>query len=201
MLIVSVLTDIALVLAAFAGMEVVAWWTHRYVMHGWLWSLHRSHHELREGVFELNDLFAVFFSLPSMALIYAGTWYWRPALYLGIGMTCYGAAYALFHDALVHRRFPSPIPLRLMKTQVQAHRLHHAVATKYGCVSFGFLWAQPVRRLKAELAAIQGRSLAAPRHDQQGDQAAGHAPVHQGGHHEGRLAIAAGRDLEHAPQE
>jgi hypothetical protein len=29
------------------------------------------------------------------------------------------------------------------------------VSTKEGCVSYGFLLAQPVRKLKAELAAIQ----------------------------------------------
>ena len=38
-----------------------------------------------------------------------------------------------------------------MKRIVQAHRLHHAVSSKHGTVSFGFLWAPPVRVLKAEL--------------------------------------------------
>ena len=103
----GVLLNLTLFLGALAGMEGVAWWTHRYLMHGSLWMLHRSHHEPRTGVFELNDLFAVFFSLPSMVLIYIGTWIWGPALYLGLGMTAYGAIYALFHDGLV----PSPLPL------------------------------------------------------------------------------------------
>src|SRR3546814_3380212 len=40
-----------------------------------------------------------------------------------------------------------------MKRIVQAHRLHHAVETKDGAVSFGFLWALPVAMLKARLAA------------------------------------------------
>ena len=70
-------------------------------------------------------------------------------------MTGYGLIYALFHDGLVHGRFRSPLPLRLMKRLVQAHRLHHAVATRTGAVSFGFLWAPPVRGLKARLKAIQ----------------------------------------------
>ena len=152
----GVLLNLTLFLGALAGMEGVAWWTHRYLMHGSLWILHRSHHEPRTGVFELNDLFAVFFSLPSMVLIYIGTWIWGPALYLGLGMTAYGAIYALFHDGLVHRRFRSPIPLRMMKNQVQAHRLHHVVSTRTGAVSYGFLWARPVRKLKRELAALQG---------------------------------------------
>ena len=129
---------IGLFLAALVGMEGVAWATHRHLMHGSLWCLHRSHHEPRTGLFELNDLFAVFFALPSMGLIYWGTcgWWgldeWRPALWLGLGMTAYGAIYALFHDGLVHGRFASPLPLRLMKRLVQAHRLHHAVHTRTG---------------------------------------------------------------------
>ena len=152
----ATLQALGLFLFALVGMEGVAWFTHRYVMHRSLWVLHRSHHETRTGVFELNDLFAVFFALPSMALIFWGVdGGFRPALWLGLGMTGYGVVYLFFHDALVHERFRSPIPLRLMKGLVQAHRIHHAVHTKHGAVSYGFLWAPPVRVLKARLKAIQ----------------------------------------------
>ena len=157
----SALQDGGLFLLALVGMEVVAWATHRFLMHGPLWCLHRSHHEPRSGRFELNDLFAAYFSLPSMVLISLGTkaWgghvVWAPALWLGLGMTGYGAIYAMFHDGLVHGRFRSPLPLKLMKRLVQAHRLHHAVATKHGAVSYGFLWAPPVRSLKGQLQALQ----------------------------------------------
>ena len=54
--------DIVLFLAAFAFMEGFAWVMHRYVMHGFMWVWHKSHHEPREGLFELNDLFAVVFA-------------------------------------------------------------------------------------------------------------------------------------------
>jgi beta-carotene 3-hydroxylase len=40
-----------------------------------------------------------------------------------------------------------------MKRVVQAHRLHHVVETKHGTVSFGFIWAPPIRQLKAQLEA------------------------------------------------
>jgi beta-carotene 3-hydroxylase len=162
MAITPALQDLGLFLAALVGMEGVAWATHRYLMHGALWCIHRSHHEPRTGWFELNDLFAAYFALPSMALIAAGTpgWWgravWPPALWIGLGMTAYGAIYAMFHDGLVHGRFRSPLPLKLMKRLVQAHRLHHAVGTRNGAVSFGFLWAPPIRSLKAQLQAIQG---------------------------------------------
>lgn len=155
------LLDAGLFLAALIGMEGVAWATHRFLMHGPLWVLHRSHHEPRSGVFELNDLFAAYFALPSMALIYWGR-SWSPALWLGLGMTGYGLIYALFHDGLVHNRFRSPLPLRLMKHLVQAHRLHHVVRTKHGAVSYGFLWAPPVRTLKARLQAAQSDGASPP---------------------------------------
>jgi beta-carotene 3-hydroxylase len=38
-----------------------------------------------------------------------------------------------------------------MKRIIQAHRLHHAVETKHGTVSFGFIVAPRPKALKAEL--------------------------------------------------
>ena len=43
---------IGLFFAALAGMELVAYLTHRFLMHGPLWFLHESHHRPREGWFE-----------------------------------------------------------------------------------------------------------------------------------------------------
>jgi beta-carotene 3-hydroxylase len=72
---------------------------------------------------------------------------------VGLGITAYGAIYFMFHDGLVHRRFPVPLSQsnRFWKARIQAHHLHHTVATKDGCVSFGFLWAPPVRAIRDEL--------------------------------------------------
>ena len=154
--------DVTLFSLALAGMEAIAWATHKYIMHGPLWVLHRSHHGPRRGAWELNDLFAVFFAAPSVLLIWIGTFAWGPALWLGLGMAGYGAVYALFHDGVVHRRFPLPVPARWFKRLVQAHRLHHATTQKRGAVSFGFLWAPPVRELKRRLAERRSRSAAPP---------------------------------------
>jgi len=141
---------------AFIGMEAVAWATHRYVMHGPLWALHRSHHEPRAGRFELNDLFAFWFAGLAVALFWAGAafgfgWLW----WAGAGATAYGAVYAFVHDGIVHQRFGFRwVPQRgYARRLLQAHRLHHAVPGRDGAVSFGFLWAPDVRRLKARLAA------------------------------------------------
>ena len=46
---------------------------------------------------------------------------------------------------------------------VQAHRLHHAVETKHGTVSFGFLWAPKPEDLKAELKRRDNAGVRKPR--------------------------------------
>jgi beta-carotene 3-hydroxylase len=154
---VTLVAKVLVFLLTFAGMEGFAWVMHRYVMHGVLWCWHRSHHEPRTGLFELNDLFAVVFATPAILCIWLGVnvqpW-WLP---VGLGVTAYGAVYFLFHDGLVHRRFPVPIDGRqgFWTPRIQAHRIHHAVSTKEGCVSFGFLWAKPPRQLKQQLAALR----------------------------------------------
>jgi beta-carotene 3-hydroxylase len=159
------LADVAIFLAAFIGMEGFAWVTHRYVMHGFLWCWHQSHHAPREGLFELNDLFAVVFAAPAIFCIWLGVnvslWF----LPVGLGVTAYGAVYFLFHDGLVHRRFAVPLDGRrgFWRSRIQAHRIHHAVFSKHGCVSFGFLMVRPVRELKAKLRTLQ-RAPVAPTH-------------------------------------
>ena len=42
-----------------------------------------------------------------------------------------------------------------LKRLYQAHRLHHAVHGREGCVSFGFLWAPAPARLKQRLQEVQ----------------------------------------------
>ena len=152
--------DIALFLAAFLFMEGFAWFTHKYVMHGFMWVWHKSHHEPRPGIFELNDMFAVVFAAPAIAGIYLGVHGLPTLLPIGLGITAYGAVYFMFHDGLVHRRYKVPMngKSKFWKRLIQAHRIHHAVGTKQGCVSFGFLIAPPVRQLKAELANVQLKS-------------------------------------------
>ena len=136
-------SEVALFLAAFVGMECLAWLMHRYVMHGPLWVLHASHHRPRTGWFEANDLFGVFFAVPSIILIYYGT-HGSPALLaVGLGMTAYGAAYFGFHDVVVHRRVSHRYRPKSLYMQriVRAHLIHHKTTTKQGAVSFGFLYA------------------------------------------------------------
>ncbi|OWK29026.1 sterol desaturase family protein [Sphingomonas mucosissima] len=142
-----------LVLVMVLFMEVFAWATHKYVMHGWGWGWHRSHHEAREGAFERNDLYAVTFAVIVIALFAVGT-LWEPVWWMALGITVYGAIYAFVHDMLVHQRFGMRwVPRQgYLKRLHQAHRLHHAVKSKEGGVSFGFLFAPDPSRLKRRLA-------------------------------------------------
>ena len=62
----TVILYIAVLLATFLVMEGVTWLTHKYVMHGFLWYLHRDHHQPEPGFFEKNDAFFVIAQLFSM---------------------------------------------------------------------------------------------------------------------------------------
>ena len=142
----------ATVFITIVAMEVVATAVHRYVMHGFGWGWHQSHHASRDGAFELNDLYAFVFAGISILLFWLGGN--RPALWwVALGMVGYGILYGLLHDALVHRRLPFPRAPRsgYLKRLVQAHRLHHAIHVRHGAVSFGFLYAPPVSRLTRQL--------------------------------------------------
>jgi beta-carotene 3-hydroxylase len=58
-----------ILLAGFAGMELVAHLMHKYVMHGFLWSLHKSHHQKGKNFFEKNDYYFLIFATPGILLI------------------------------------------------------------------------------------------------------------------------------------
>ena len=136
---------ISIVIGTFIFMEGVAWFTHKYIMHGFLWNLHKSHHKVHKHFFEMNDLFAVIFSIPSILLIYIGYSYESYSIlkYFGIGIFLYGVAYIIFHDIIVHRRIKINFKINseYMKRIMNAHYVHHKVHTKEGAKAFGFLFA------------------------------------------------------------
>lgn len=141
---------VLVLLGTFLSMEVVANLVHRLVMHGPLWVLHKSHHEPGHSGFELNDLFGIFFAIPSIVLIYFGVRDAPLLLAVGVGMAGYGLVYWGFHDVLVHRRVPhSWIPKGgYLRRIVQAHHIHHRTRSKDGAQSFGFLYASDFRKPK-----------------------------------------------------
>lgn len=163
----SMLPALLLFLATVAAMEVFAYVMHRWVMHGPGWFLHASHHRPRTGLWEANDLYFVIFAMPSILLLLGGVqWGWGAwATVVGAGIAAYGAIYLGFHDIIVHRRVSHRyVPRsRYMKRIVQAHRLHHAVETRHGTVSFGFLVAPHPTALKQQLARNAQAGLRAAR--------------------------------------
>jgi beta-carotene 3-hydroxylase len=139
------LINVIIALGVFLFMEGVAWFTHKYVMHGFMWNWHRDHHNHHKGFFEKNDLFSVVFSVIAAGSIMIGlevtsVWYLAP---IGFGVTLYGICYFVFHDIIVHRRIrlkmkhTNPYMLRIMR----AHYIHHKVHTRDGAEAFGFLYA------------------------------------------------------------
>jgi beta-carotene 3-hydroxylase len=118
---------------------------HKYIMHGFLWTWHKSHHKVHDHTLERNDLFALVFSIPSAALIIAGIELSnvRWLLFVGIGVACYGLFYVLFHDILVHRRIKIGFKAQgtYLKRMIKAHYVHHEVHSKGGAEAFGFLYA------------------------------------------------------------
>jgi beta-carotene 3-hydroxylase len=136
-------------LAAIAGMEFVAWFAHKYIMHGLLWRWHEDHHKPhyeKHGFFEKNDLFFLVFAIPSMFCYIAGlATPHRWLLFVGIGISIYGLIYFLIHDVYIHRRFKwfRQLDGDYSRAILRAHGAHHAKTTKEDCESFGLLVVNP----------------------------------------------------------
>ncbi|HKX78353.1 MAG TPA: sterol desaturase family protein [Novosphingobium sp.] len=152
------LAALAIVLGTVAVMELVAWASHKYVMHGFGWGWHRDHHEPHGKALEKNDLFALVGAAFSIAMFAVGSPLvmgadaWEPGTWIGLGVLCYGVIYTLIHDGLVHQRWFRYLPRGgYARRLVQAHKLHHATLSKEGGVSFGFVLARDPQALRQEL--------------------------------------------------
>jgi beta-carotene 3-hydroxylase len=141
-----------LALGTVVFMEWLAAWSHKHIMHGWGWDWHKSHHEPHDEALERNDLYAVLFAAFAIGLFWVGSAVW-PIWWIAVGISIYGVLYFFFHDGLVHQRWPFRFIPRsgYLKRVYQAHRLHHAVQGRDGCVSFGFVYAEPAEQLVRQL--------------------------------------------------
>jgi len=130
-------------LGVFIIMEGVSWFTHKYVMHGFGWFLHEDHHQPKYDGFEKNDLFFAIFAIPSMALFYFGSnTEYIYLLYIGLGILCYGIAYFIIHDVLIHQRFKwfKNTNNAYLKGLRKAHKIHHKNMGKKDSQCFGMLF-------------------------------------------------------------
>ncbi|HMR88551.1 MAG TPA: sterol desaturase family protein [Saprospiraceae bacterium] len=137
-------------MATVLGMEFVAWFAHKYLMHGWLWVWHEDHHKPhyeKEGFFEKNDLFFLVFALPSMSCYIIGSLFadYRWVLFIGIGISIYGLIYFLIHDVYIHQRFKwfRQLDNKYSRAILRAHGAHHAKTQKEDGESFGLLIVNP----------------------------------------------------------
>lgn len=136
--------NIGIIGLAFALTEIAAWALHKYIMHGFLWTLHQSHHVKNKEVFpETNDTFLLFFALPSAYGIAAGLIAgndWR--LYAGIGIALYGLVYFIVHDIFIHQRynFFRKTDNAYLRALRRAHHAHHKHKQKNDSESFGLLF-------------------------------------------------------------
>jgi beta-carotene 3-hydroxylase len=135
--------NILIACITFVLMESVAWFTHKYVMHGFLWTLHSDHHTGKEGFFEKNDAFFLIFAVPGASFSILGALNGYSYLFfIGLGITLYGLAYFWVHEIFIHQRFKlfrdtqSPYLLAIRR----AHKMHHKHLGKEHGECFGMLF-------------------------------------------------------------
>ena len=138
----SLILNIGTVVATFFFMEFMAWFTHKYVMHGFGWYLHKDHHQKEPGFFEKNDSFFLIFAVPSWLLIMTGMMAGNDIrVWIGLGIAVYGLAYFLVHEIFIHQRFKlfrksDNAYLRAIR---RAHKMHHKHLGKEHGECFGML--------------------------------------------------------------
>jgi beta-carotene 3-hydroxylase len=163
----TALLNVVLVLSTILAMEGLAWWSHKYIMHGFGWAWHRDHHEPHDNRLEKNDLYGLVGAVMSISMfalgspLVLGASAFPPATWIGLGILSYGIIYTVVHDGLVHQRYFRWVPRSgYAKRLVQAHKLHHATIGKEGGVSFGFVFARDPVILKTELKAQRDAGVA-----------------------------------------
>ncbi len=129
-------------LLMFCLMEAITWLTHKYIMHGFLWYLHRDHHQPTGHLLEKNDAFFLIFAIPSWLCIMLGLQhnvYWVAGI--GFGIALYGLAYFLVHEVIIHQRIKwfTRSNNRYIKAIRWAHKMHHKHLHKHDGESFGML--------------------------------------------------------------
>ncbi len=133
---------IAVLVGTFFFMEFMAWFTHKFIMHGLMWYFHKDHHQHEPGFFEKNDVFFLIFAIPSWLCIMLGM---MSANYIvvsiGAGIAVYGFCYFLVHDVFIHQRLKwftrtDNIYFRALR---KAHKVHHKHLGKEEGECFGML--------------------------------------------------------------
>lgn len=134
---------ILIFVGTFLGMEFMAWFTHKFIMHGFLWKLHQDHHHKRhDSWWERNDYFFLFYAMVSIFCFVRWSYYdfWA-GLPLGLGIFAYGLTYFFVHDIFIHQRFKlfRNANNRYARAIRRAHKMHHKHLGKEEGECFGML--------------------------------------------------------------
>lgn len=163
--IVSILTRLFFILTTSVSMEYIARYEHQHLWHSkYLWYFHASHHHQKTQIgagpskndaernkylpvnpntFELNDIFAVVFSISAIALMAWSYDQENPNLIhhavfgISTGISVYGTSYFIGHDLCAHERGGKELAMWLkqkspyMAQCADVHmRYHHKVNTE-----------------------------------------------------------------------
>lgn len=138
----QILISTSIIIGTLAAMEAFSWLIHKYLFHGPLWFIHRSHHQPHHGWFELNDIFSFIFAMVSLYMIWDGKESLTLGFWIGVGISCYGIIYFIFHDWFIHNRFKSfKTTNRYLLGIRRAHKIHHKSRDKNPSEEFGLLLA------------------------------------------------------------
>ena len=133
---------VGVVLAIIVAMELFSWFIHKYLFHGPLWFIHRTHHQANSSWFELNDLFSLLFASISLYLIWDGHSDLNLGFWIGSGIAIYGIIYFIFHDWFIHNRYKAfKTKNRYLLGIRRAHKIHHKSTKKNPSTEFGLLVA------------------------------------------------------------
>lgn len=123
-------------------MEILSWAMHKYLFHGPLWFIHKTHHQERHGFFELNDIFSLGFGALALGLMWKGHEDFSLSFWIGTGISIYGTIYFIFHDWFIHNRFKAfKSENKYLKGIRRAHKIHHKSTQKNPSEEFGLLIA------------------------------------------------------------
>jgi len=136
----QIIINIGIVLGTIGAMELLSWMMHKYLFHGPLWFIHKTHHQQKHSWLEWNDMFSILFAGISLWLMWLGHTTLDYHLWIGVGISTYGIVYFIFHDWFIHNRFKAfktnnKYLLRIRR----AHKIHHKSIEKNPSEEFGLL--------------------------------------------------------------
>ena len=136
----QIVINTGIVLLTVAGMEAFSWCIHKYLFHGPLWFIHKTHHQEKHGWLELNDVFSIGFAAIALWLMWLGHISLNYLFWIGAGISLYGTIYFIFHDWFIHNRLKAfKSSNKYLSGIRRAHRIHHKSIHKWPSEEFGLL--------------------------------------------------------------